>query len=179
MFCAKFVYFIHIFPTNTHRIGQCSVRICIHGIRPCSVVCARICLHGTGQCSVVCVRSCTFMRCGVLISTYGIGLCSVCVLVCVYMVLRVLQCGSVLQCVAVCCSVLQCVAVCCSVYMVLVSVLWCAYVRSIVHDTLQHAATHCNTLQHAATHCNTLQHAATHVCLCVLLYVRFIESIFI
>jgi len=56
--CAKFVYFIHTFPTNTHRIGQCCVRVCIHDYRQCSVVCVRIRLHGIGQCSVVCARVC-------------------------------------------------------------------------------------------------------------------------
>jgi len=30
--------------------------------------------------------------------------------------------------------------------------------KSIVRNTLQHSATHCNSLQHPATHCNTLQH---------------------
>jgi len=34
--------------------------------------------------------------------------------------------------------------------------------RSMLHQYLQHTATHRNALQHTATHCNALQHTATH-----------------
>ena len=57
------------------------------------------------------------------------------------------------------CGGLQCVAVfsrvCCLGNMI-------AKDSSVLHNTLQHTATHCNTQQHSASNCNTLQHTATH-----------------
>jgi len=91
-------------------------------------------------------------------------------------VLQVLECFSVLQCVAVCCSVCcsawQCIVVCVALRTVCCSAC-CSAWQCVMHCSRRvnqsHTTTHCNThynTLHCNTHYNTITHchALQHIC---------------
>jgi len=166
----------HVTHTHTHT----HLRIACERGHLCGSACQPqwVCLWGVLQSVAICcsVLQCFAIRCSML-QCVAIC-CSVlqCVTICCSVLHRIARLNvflwagfhliCVLQCVLLCCSVLQYAD--CDSFHVWPDLLMrdtpyvSAVLGSVLNDTPQHTATHCNTLQRAATHCNALQHTATH-----------------